>query len=442
MKIMEIIQQKMERVLDLALKKAQSAEVYYNQFEEVPIIFEADKLKSINTKYTEGVGLRVIKEGKIGFSSSTDLSSPSSLIENALSSAKFGQEAKFKFPAHTEGEEVKIFDKKIEDLKFKDLIEKGGEVISLIKEAEPKLRCNLEIEKTKVRVKILNSAGLKAEYKKSLFSLYVVAILVQKEGLLEVIEGESSSLASIDSKRIINNILKKVRRAKRVTSISTQRLPVIFTPKAVTSLMLPLQRGINGKLVQKGSSPLSGRLGEEIFDKSVKVFDDGKADFAVNTSPFDDEGLPCQKTPLIVKGVLTNFIYDLQTAGMMKTKSTANGARTFSSLPSPSTSSLIIEGGEASFKEMIEDIDEGIIVDQVMGSSQSNLLAGEFSLNVDLGFKIERGEVTGRVKDVMVSGNIFQAFKNVILGRNAEWVWGRLKTPHFYFKELSISGKR
>ncbi len=86
-----------EKILDLALKNSDSAEVIYEEGESRSISFENNKLKSVFTKSIRGIGLRVIKDGKIGFSSTTDFRKPEQLVTNALESAEFGQEAKFEF---------------------------------------------------------------------------------------------------------------------------------------------------------------------------------------------------------------------------------------------------------------------------------------------------------------------------------------------------------
>ena len=124
----------------------------------------------------------------------------------------------------------------------------------------------------------------------------------------------------------------------------------------------------------------------------------------------------------------------------MKTKSTGNGNRGFASQPSPSNSNVIVNPGNMSFEAMIKDIKYGVLVDQVLGAGQSNILAGEFSVNIDLGYLIENGEITGRVKDCMIAGNAFAVFNNIIaMGNIAEW-YGSIKVPPFYFRALNIAG--
>ncbi len=89
---------------------------------------------------------------------------------------------------------------------------------------------------------------------------------------------------------------------------------------------------------------------------------------------------------------------------------------------------------------MIQDTKEGILVDQVIGSGQSNVLMGEFSVNLDLGYKIEDGKIKGRVKDVMISGNTYKMLREVVaIGRGARFVRS-IRTPPLYFKEINVVG--
>jgi PmbA protein len=62
-----------------------------------------------------------------------------------------------------------------------------------------------------------------------------------------------------------------------------------------------------------------------------------------------------------------------------------------------------------SLADMLAQIDKGLLVDQGMGTWAGNVVAGEFSGNVQLGYKLERGELVGRVKDAMVAGNVYTA---------------------------------
>jgi PmbA protein len=198
----------------------------------------------------------------------------------------------------------------------------------------------------------------------------------------------------------------------------------------------------NGKTVLDGASPIGNRLGQPVFDEKLWLRDDPTIAFYPQSRPCDDEGTPSQSTILIKQGTITCFLYDLQTAAQAHTRSTSNCSRSHSGLPSPSPSAFIIDPGSVDFDEMVNDIKEGLIIEQLIGATQGNILGGDFSGNVLLGYKIENGKIIGRVKDTMVSGNIYQLLKrDVTIGSEAKWVGSCLKIPHLYLSGVSVTSK-
>jgi PmbA protein len=91
---------------------------------------------------------------------------------------------------------------------------------------------------------------------------------------------------------------------------------------------------------------------------------------------------------------------------------------------------------------MVRSLDEGLVVEQLMGATQTNVLGGDFSGNVLLGYKVEKGEMVGRVKDTVVSGNIYQVLSGTIaMGSEARWV-GAVHTPAILCPDLSVGVKK
>ena len=77
-----------------------------------------------------------------------------------------------------------------------------------------------------------------------------------------------------------------------------------------------------------------------------------------------------------------------------------------------------------------------------MGLGQGNPISGEFSVNVQLGYKIENGKIVGRVKDVMLAGNTYDALNNIMaIGDKAEWIGGSLFAPYMQIASLSVVAK-
>ncbi|GAF80596.1 unnamed protein product, partial [marine sediment metagenome] len=190
------------------------------------------------------------------------------------------------------------------------------------------------------------------------------------------------------------------------------------------------------------ASPIGNSLGKPVFDKKLWLWDDATIAYRPGSRPFDDEGVASRRTPLIEAGTVASFLYDLQTAALANTQSTGNGRRPGGGLPTPSPSAFIIQPGDTSFDDMLADIKEGLIIEYLMGAEQGNILGGDFSGNILLGYKVESGKIVGRVKDTMVSGNIYQVLKQIIaIGSDAKWVGSFLYTPSLYCPSVSVASK-
>ncbi|MDP2918823.1 MAG: metallopeptidase TldD-related protein [Dehalococcoidia bacterium] len=433
----------MEEILARALKAADEAEVFVTSAIETPVQFETNRLKHIQTKQSRMVTLRVIKNGKTGYATTTRTDDVGELVDNAVATAEFGQKAEFHFPDRKRFPKLEIYDPAIEKVTLEQMKQLGDEMIAAVTEYSPEVLCEAGVTKVICELGILNSRGGKASFRQTVFALGIEGQLIRGTDMLFVGDHASSCSPILDSKAITRTVVEQLRLAKRQATVTTMPMPVIFTPDGVASaLILPLMSAFNGKTVLEGASPIGGKLGQKVFDANLTLWDDPFIPDRPGSRPCDDEGVPCQRTALVMKGVVNQFLYDLQTAGRAKTKSTGNGRRGMGGLPSPSINALIVEGGKTSFKDMVKDIKEGLVVEQLMGAGQGNVLGGDFSGNVLLGFKIENGKIVGRVKDTMVSGNVYQLLKDITaIGSDSKWVGGALRTPSLYISNVSVASR-
>ncbi|MFO7712071.1 MAG: metallopeptidase TldD-related protein [Dehalococcoidia bacterium] len=91
---------------------------------------------------------------------------------------------------------------------------------------------------------------------------------------------------------------------------------------------------------------------------------------------------------------------------------------------------------------MVKDMREGLIVEEVIGAGQGNVLSGDFGGNVLLGYKVENGEVVGRVKNTMITGNVFEVLGELLgIGLESRWAYGIVHTPPLYCPRVSVSTK-
>lgn len=431
----------MERILEAARKVADSAEVYAVTSRTTPVSFEANRLKSLQTKESHGAGLRIIKDGRVGFSATNRIDDVEGLVQRAVEVAPFGAEATFELPSADHYPEVPIFDQAVEDTTVEQLVELGQSMVDGVTTHSSEVLCDAGVSQTVVSVRLLNTKGIDVSYKKSVFSLGIGGTRVRGTDMLFVGDGESSSQPLSDWQKIVDKVNTQLDLANETVEAPTGNLPVIFTPDAVAGILLhPLLVAFNGRTVVQGASPLIGRLGESICDERFTIYDDGTAAYRPGSRPWDDEGLPTRRIPLIENGVAKSFLYDLKTAAQMGAEATGSASRGTGSLPAPSTSVLFVEEGDMSYDDMVSDIKQGLVVESLLGAGQTNLLAGDFSGNVLLGYKIENGKIAGRAKNIMLSGNVYKVLSNLeAIGSEAEWKGGSLHTPPLYCREVAVA---
>jgi len=431
------------RLLGSAGKKAEQAEVFAVSTEMAPVHFEANRLKQIQSQESTTIALRIFREGKVGFAVGQGAGDVETLVDMAVQTAPFGPRANFEFPSVKDYPRIDVFDAGVPRLTMKQMVELGSELIARVREHTPDLLCDVGVTRGISSVYLVNSRGGEADWEESFFSVTLEGMLVQGTDMLLVGDSESSCRFSSDVSPLAGRVITQLERAKSTAALSPGQMPVIFTPLGVASaLLVPLVLAFSGRAVLDGASPLKGRLGEEVFDPKLTLWDDATLSYRLGSCPCDGEGVPSQRIPLVSRGVVANFLYDLLTAALAGKKSTGSGRRMGDRLPAPGISSLVIEEGRGQFEDMVGDIKDGLVVEQLMGGTQGNLLNGDFSGNVLLGYKVERGNITGRVKDTMISGNVYQVLKEIIaIGSEARWVDGIFRVPHLYCPRLSVATK-
>jgi PmbA protein len=432
-----------EDILARAKRAADEAEVFMVSSEETPVQFEANRLKHIQSKQSSYLALRIIRKGRIGYAIATELSDRQSLVDAAVETAEFGMKAHFTLPAKTLYPQIEVFDPAVESVTLEEMVGLGSQLIDTVQKHTPDILCDVEAHKGTIFTRIINSRGGEMSYRQTVFSISLQGQLIRGTDMLFVGEGQSSCHPLSDTQAVASVVLRQLDLAHEQAPIPTELLPVIFTPNGVASaLILPLMTAFNGKVVLEGASPIGKRLGEQIFDKGLSLYDDPTIAYRPQSRPADDEGTPSQRTPLIEQGRVASFIYDLQTAALAHQKSTGNSGRASGGLPHPTPSAFVITPSSTTFTEMVSDVEEGLVIEHLMGAEQGNILSGDFSGNVLLGYKIERGKIVGRVKDTMVSGNVYELLKNVTaIGSDAKWVGGSVYTPSLYCPKLSVASK-
>ena len=429
-----------EKILDKAKRKVDAAEVFYMETSADEVSFEAGKLKSSERKNAFGIGLRVINNGRIGFSSTSDPDRLNDIVENAIASSCFGKEARFDFPGSSEVITVSTFDPAVETFSPSDAIKEGKRTVDLLRESCQKGLTDIGFSSSVTTVRIINTSGLDISYRYTDFSHFIMSIIVEGDSILWITDGGHYGALDIRTDKYVKKISDLALKAEKKAPGISGSVPVIFTADEMPNLLRSVELGVNGMRLLKGDSPLINREGQKVLG-NVTITDDPGIDNAPGSSPFDDEGVPSRINVLFKDGIFQTFLFDLDTAAKTGHSSTASASRGMLSTPGISTSNLVMNAGKSSVDEMVSGMEEGVIVYGVLGGGQSNLLAGDFALNIMLGFLIRKGEITGRVVNTMVSGNVYSAFGDISAMSEEVKPVGSIFVPDVMFSELSISSR-
>ncbi|PSB04679.1 TldD/PmbA family protein [Merismopedia glauca] len=430
---------KLEQILQLAAAKVDVAEVYYLSSQDTPIEFENNRLKSLQTKAVQGVALRVIHNGRLGFASSTDLTRVEDLVDAAVQTAGIGDLAEFEFASGIQFPDV---GSSYTPPSTQELVEKGKSLIEQVHAYNSEILVDVGFHVRTGNVKIATTKDVYGARTRKIVSASISGNLVQGEDFLQVYSYDVAKEEMPDCDRLLADLIQKYRWAERSATINSGTFPVFFTPRASSSTIWGLFDTIlSGQTVVQKASPLADKLGQTLFDSRLTLFEDPT--IGPSASPFDDEGTPTSQKVLIAEGTVERFYWDRRWGARGGCESTGNGFRGGLSRPGPDLVNLCVSPGKTSVADLIANIEEGLIVEQVLGAGQSNQLAGEFSVNLDLGYKVEKGEIVGRVKNTMVAGSIFEAFNHLVdLSDRPEWVGGSAYVPSILFEKLGVAARQ
>lgn len=186
----------------------------------------------------------------------------------------------------------------------------------------------------------------------------------------------------------------------------TARMPVVLTPTVTAGMFEALAGALSAKAVLRGRSLFTGRLGETIGSAVVTLTDDGARRDGFASAPFDGEGNLSRPAVLIENGVLTGFLHNTYTALKLQSPATGHAVRDgFSTQPRIGSRNLLLKPSGPSRLAIIASVSHGILVDEVMGLHTVDPVSGDFSLGAT-GREIRAGSTGAPLEGFTVAGNI------------------------------------
>jgi PmbA protein len=235
---------------------------------------------------------------------------------------------------------------------------------------------------------------------------------------------------------------KAAERALRrlgATKVDTQKVPIIFEPRIARSLLSNIFEAIDGRSVYRNASFLAGKIGQKIASDKITIIDDGTMPGLFGTQPFDDEGVPTRRTPIIEKGVLKNYLLNTYTARKLGMKTTGSASRGITGNAGIGYGNFYMEAGDKTPEEILRGVKNGFFVTELIGSAV-NTVTGDYSRGA-VGIWIRDGELAFPVSEVTIAGTLQEMLKGMAaIGTDLEFR-GSMSAPTLMLGEMTVAGR-
>jgi PmbA protein len=388
----------------------------------------------------EGIALRAVKNGQPVFSYTFEKGDRaiSALLENTKALLPFMQpDPHYGFPsAFDQYPELNLYDQVglgvSEEKKIAALLSMEGAILDFDQRIQKTRSC--ELHENEVRVKIVNSKGMKAEAKKTIYTMGALCVAAEQQEEVSWYDWAwSPRFDGLDGRALGLKIAEKT-----VSFLGGETLPTgvydgCLTPAAASDLLSILSSSFLAESLDKDKTRLKGKEGSKFFSELVNIIDSGV--IGMGSLPFDGEGAPSQENCLVRQGIFQGFLFDGYYGGKLGKNSTGNSVRTgLKDPPRNGTRGFYIEAGKADLR----GLEEGIVIEELMGTHTANGITGDFSLGA-LGY-IYKGGTKKPFKGVMFSGNIFDLLNSVKAVGEDLTFYGTLGSPTLFVEGFKISG--
>lgn len=444
----ELLKQAGETALLAAGSKGIEAEAFLLYSRELSIEITDGQVDTMKEAEEIGLGVRVFNQGRLGFAYSSDLSRKAieELVVDAINISRYTPVDQYNhLPEKSSAyPQMNTFDPAIASASLESKMELAREAERTARAYDSRITLveKAGYEDAEFMNIIMNSKGLMASARGNFCTLYLSLVAQEEEDSQTGFSVMSKKkFADLQPAIVGQEASSRALRSLRAQNILSSRMPCIMEPHVVTRFMGLLASSLQGDAVLKGKSMLEGKLGEQVAAPMVNLLDDATLPNGIASFPFDGEGVPCRKTPLIEGGSLKAFLYDSYSGLKSGAVSSGNAQRgSFRSLPAVGTSNLILSPGSLSEAELRSDISSGILITEVMGMHTANPISGDFSLGAG-GIMIRGGELAEPVRGITIAGNLHSLLQDIqALGSDLRY-YGAKAAPSIRLGSISVGGQ-
>lgn len=439
-----------KKALELAKNKSKGdAEVYFQHTKRARVFFEKNELKTLHEDEMNGIGVRVVKDGKLGFGASNTIEEDdlAVLIDDAVRAMEKSQaDPGNVLPDPSDIKDIPgLYSKELGEYNLPKVLELGKLLFETVKKIDSRITIDsAQVQLTVTDSRLVNSRGISATKSKSSLSYVIMGMAIDgndissfdyRYGMIlnpEEIESKLQEAAQSFANSVLGSL-----GAKPCNSFKGLAL---LSPSTVERLIImPLSFLLSGENILENRSPFKEKIGEKIAGENLTIYDDPTIPYNPYSTPFDREGVPTKRLTLIENGVLKTFIHNAYSATLLKAPMTGHATGDYSSLPEISIYNAVVEG-EIPLDDIYKMIDKGVYVNRFSGNI--NPVNGLFSGAVKGGWYLENGNRIHPVTGTLISGNALELLNHIVaVSREREQTtMGEL--PYILVDTVSFTGKQ
>ena len=426
-------------------------ELYYSSSESTSVGTFHHEINEFSSSLDGGVCFRCIVDGKMGYASTEELSAEQAadIVKRAADNAKTleSEDKQFLVEGGQEYQPLELKEYALPDTA--KLVKTALDGESEIHKADPLVLDSSQAGASIVtsKIAIFNSKGLDLSYEHGLSYYTAAAVVSDGKEMSNAYKIKVGSFDELDLKKEAEEAVADAKNMLNADVAPTGSYPVVFSPRAMTSLLATFSGVFSSESAQKGLSRLAGKEGQKIANDNVTIIDDPFYKDSSMPINFDGEGSPTYCKSVIENGVLNTLLYNLKTAAIAGVKTTGNGAKAgYSSSVGIRPFTLYIAAGKLTEEELFAKAGNGVFIDELGGlHAGANPISGDFSLQSS-GFMIEGGKKTKAVKSFTVSGNFYDLLNQITeLSDKVElprpFGMTSFGAPHVLVEGLTVAGK-
>jgi PmbA protein len=450
-----------ESLASAALKKAEKigasqAEAFTMRTHGRSVYVESSKPRVAEDKLETGLGLKICLGKRIGYSSGTvnETKDVEEVVKEAFAIAKTNEEDPYfkSFPTATKlsGKIQNAYSESTAHIGLDDMVHNA---MVAVKSAENTKNVRVPLGLIRIadyELQLVNSLGVDFNHKASMVFSYFKSKASVGDNAGEGIEKEwSTDISRIDFEGMGKSIAEKAIATMQAESFKGKsELTAIIVPTELEGFFMPIMLATSAEQVNKRRSPWANQLGNKVADDKLTIHDDGRYPGGIRSALADDEGVETSRKAIVEKGRLSAFIYDSYNAGISNVRATGNGFRrgtrsmegAFARPAACSYANMVVTPGNKKLSELIASIGKGVLIEG-FASPEVNQYTGGFGCEVRDATLIEGGQMTKHVRHALLTGNIFEALKNIHDVTSETKIVENTVLPSMAFSNVTLIGQ-